>query len=468
MYLRQSRDRDGNELAVSRQREDCQKLCAARGWTDVVEYVDNNVSASKRSISRPAYRQMLADVEAGHISAIVAWDLDRLYRQPRELEDLIDLADEHDLALATATGDVDLATDNGRLFARMKGAVAKAEGERKAARWKRSNEQGAAAGKWVPTYRPFGYTWKGEPLEPEATLVRQAYRDVLEGKSLRRIATEWNEQGFTTPGRNGREGVRWGNRQIRKLLENPKYMALRVLNTTERQEDGKRVAVRKEYPGEWTPLVDRDTFEGVAAILNDESRAICTTFEVAHLGANCYICGRCGSTMKTHYDGRGVRVYTCRKQPHLTRRGSTLDDFVANAVLERLSAPDAALMLKKPEKTDVAKLHRDREAFVSRRDELSQLLRDGLLDARAVRRDAEDLTKRIADVDRQLADAARVSPAAALVASGGDIRSRWEQLTPSLQRQIVDEVAVVTVLPCPRGLRGFDPDYVDLKFRADT
>ena len=29
----------------------------------------------------------------GHVEAVVAWDLDRLYRQPRELEDLIDLAD---------------------------------------------------------------------------------------------------------------------------------------------------------------------------------------------------------------------------------------------------------------------------------------------------------------------------------------------------------------------------------------
>ncbi|CQD21636.1 phiRv1 integrase [Mycolicibacterium conceptionense] len=104
MYLRQSKDADGNELAVTRQREDCLKLCHDRGWTDTVEYCDNNVSASKRSTARPAYRRMLADVKAGQIQGIVVWDLDRLYRQPRELEDLIDLADEHRLARRAPPG----------------------------------------------------------------------------------------------------------------------------------------------------------------------------------------------------------------------------------------------------------------------------------------------------------------------------------------------------------------------------
>jgi Resolvase, N terminal domain len=45
IYLRQSLDRHGDELAVSRQREDCEKLCADRGWP-WLEYVDNDTSAS--------------------------------------------------------------------------------------------------------------------------------------------------------------------------------------------------------------------------------------------------------------------------------------------------------------------------------------------------------------------------------------------------------------------------------------
>ena len=99
VYLRQSLDRTGEGQAVARQRKDCLALSKRRKWTPI-EYVDNDRSATNGKV-RPAYQRMLADIRDGKVGALVAWDLDRLYRQPRELEDLIDLADEHRLALAT-------------------------------------------------------------------------------------------------------------------------------------------------------------------------------------------------------------------------------------------------------------------------------------------------------------------------------------------------------------------------------
>lgn len=56
-------------------------------------------------------------VEAGSVEAIVAYDLDRLTRQPKELEYLIDLA-ENSLQLHVVTGVLpDLASGHGRLVA---------------------------------------------------------------------------------------------------------------------------------------------------------------------------------------------------------------------------------------------------------------------------------------------------------------------------------------------------------------
>jgi Resolvase, N terminal domain len=54
IYLRQSKDREGNELAVDRQREDLLKLCAARGWS-TAEYMDNDFSASVRMPGQPPH-----------------------------------------------------------------------------------------------------------------------------------------------------------------------------------------------------------------------------------------------------------------------------------------------------------------------------------------------------------------------------------------------------------------------------
>lgn len=54
---------------------------------DVVkQYTDQSISAYDMSKVRPAYDEMVRDYKAGLFTAIVCWDLDRLTRQPRQLE----------------------------------------------------------------------------------------------------------------------------------------------------------------------------------------------------------------------------------------------------------------------------------------------------------------------------------------------------------------------------------------------
>ena len=99
VYLRQSLDRTGEGQAVARQRKDCLALSKRRKWTPI-EYVDNDRSATSGKVL-PAYQWMPTDIRDGKVGPLVAWDLGRLHNHPRELEDLIDLFDEHRLALAT-------------------------------------------------------------------------------------------------------------------------------------------------------------------------------------------------------------------------------------------------------------------------------------------------------------------------------------------------------------------------------
>jgi site-specific DNA recombinase len=132
IYLRQSLDRDLTKVGIDYQREHLLKLCAAKGWDDPVEYIDRNISATKGT--RPAYNDLCEDIRGGVVGKVAVWDMDRLHRQPRELEDFMDLAAKHGVELANVGGDVDLSTPSGRMFARMKGTVAKYEVEQKSAR----------------------------------------------------------------------------------------------------------------------------------------------------------------------------------------------------------------------------------------------------------------------------------------------------------------------------------------------
>lgn len=98
-------------LAIDRQCERCEELAKYRHWDVVETYVDQSKSATDRTKNRPDYDRMVADYQAGMFTAIICYDLDRLTRQPRQLEDWIDAAELRGLALVTANGDADLSTD---------------------------------------------------------------------------------------------------------------------------------------------------------------------------------------------------------------------------------------------------------------------------------------------------------------------------------------------------------------------
>ena len=135
-------------------------------------------------------------------------------------------------------------------------------------------------------------------------------------------------------------------------------------------------------------------------------------------------------------------------------------------MLERLTKE--RLRLANPKRVDVTALQTERAALAQTYDGLAALYREGVLDGPGVRKESADLKAKIAEVDSKLAAAARTSPASTLLASGRLLRQRWNEMSPALRGQVIDEVATVTVLPCPRGLRGFDPDYVDVVPKEDV
>ncbi len=107
VYLRISQDHTGEGLAVERQREDALRLAKDRRWKVASEYVDNSISASDSRKVRPGYDALCRDFEAGLWDALIVYDLDRLTRQPRQLEDWIDAAEGRGLQLVTANGEAD-------------------------------------------------------------------------------------------------------------------------------------------------------------------------------------------------------------------------------------------------------------------------------------------------------------------------------------------------------------------------
>ncbi len=148
--------------------------------------------------NRPGYEALAKAYEAGEFDALVCYDLDRLTRQPRQLEDWIEAAEHRGLALVTANGEADLTTDGGRVFARIKLAVARGEVDRKSRRQRDAASQRAKIGRPPLGVRLTGYTTKGEIVPSEADIVRRIFKMFHAGESLRSISRTLTDEGIVT------------------------------------------------------------------------------------------------------------------------------------------------------------------------------------------------------------------------------------------------------------------------------
>lgn len=111
------------------------------------DYVDNDASAYSGK-HRPAYQRLLDDIADGLRDGVIVYHLDRLHRQPKELEEFAEVCDRAGMKyVATLTGDVNLGTGDGLLIARIMGAVVAQESATKARRVRRKREELAEQGK---------------------------------------------------------------------------------------------------------------------------------------------------------------------------------------------------------------------------------------------------------------------------------------------------------------------------------
>lgn len=219
-------------------------------------------------------------------------------------------------------------------------------------------------------------------------------------------------------------------------------------------------------PDEWEPLLDAQTHAGLVAFLGDPARKRASRFERKHTGSGIYVCAKCGNRVYAAYPqgrGRGKMLYICKPTNHVARLGNPLDKYVESVVLGVLAKTDIRSRLTGRPDVDVDALHSRRAAIAARLDELAAMFAEGSIDASQLRRGTSDLRTQLAGVDAVLAELARTSPAAKLLADGPDtLAQRWAECSADIRGKIIDELCTVTIHPAPKGSR-FDPAYVSIK-----
>ena len=426
-------------------------------------YVENDTSAyRRRSVTlpdgsvvkrtyRPEFRRLLEDVAAGLIDGVIAYDLDRVARDPRDLEDLIDVIEDRSIPARSVTGSLDLSNDSGVTMARVMLAVANKSSRDTARRVRRKQDELAAAGlTGGGGLRPYGYTRPGMVIEPnEAAVVREIADRVLIGESLNRIAEDLTTRGVPTV-----TGCAWSPRSVRAVVGKPTVAGLRVH--------------RGEIIGKaaWAPILDQDTWARCTTEMERRAKSGNRNTLTRWL-TDALECGKCGrqmvawSSMKSHKYWCATPRGGCGS---VSVVGPAVEGYVTELLLGYLSRPDNLERLRAGIRTSTvsvarAELSNDTEQLA----ELAELWADKKITT------AEYLTARgtiEARVDRSASTVAAAVPSVVKVlANADDVATAWEALTPGGKRDVVRAVlGPLVVKPANlKGARVFDTDRLVVK-----
>lgn len=436
IYTRISKDERDDRLGVDRQERQCRELAELEGLDVADVLVDNDVSATRGQ--RPAFEQLVDMLKAGQADTVVTYHVDRLYRRTADLERLVELVEATGAQVRTvAAGDLDLTTASGRMVARMLGAAAQHEVERLGERLRAKSDELAAKGKPPGGRPPFGYG-PGYIIDAdEAEAVQFMARRVLEGASLLAIARELDARGVST-----RMGRPWHHSTVRASLVNPAVAGLRVHR---REVAG---------PGDWAPVLDRDEWERVCAVLADPARKrkqparkyLLSGLVQTPTGDN--MIGRpdrgAGGTTRRTYATR-----VAKDRPIVTHAAvdaDALEEVVVSAVLEVLDGAALPVPNTAPAPLEVSAI----EAELA---ELAELRGAGTISLAEWLAARGPLQQRLAAARASAGTGADRSPTIIRrLSEPGAVRQAWPDLDIETRRQIIGTVVDrIVVGPATRG-----------------
>ncbi|WP_101791106.1 recombinase family protein [Nonomuraea indica] len=467
LLLRISDDKSGEAAGVARQEEDGRRLAERLGWTigpdETHVIVENDTSAFKRRkitlpdgatalrTVRPGFRRGLDMLAAEQADGLLAYDLDRVARDPRDLEDLIDVVESkyHRIPVESVSGSLRLANDADVTMARVMVAVANKSSRDTARRVSRKHEELAAQGRTGGGgIRPYGYERNGVTIrEDEAEVIRWMAQRILDGGTISGIAVELNERGIKPV-----RSEQWNQRSVWSVLTGPRIAGLRRF----------RGVVVGE--AQWPAILDRDTWDAVRAKIAERAAGTSNVFTRWLTGSLwCSLCGH--HLIGTAATSRATARYWCPTPrggcgkiavaaPHVEDLISQrVVEFLSNeAVLDRLLAATsntATDELRGQIAEDEAQLKELARMWANRRITLAEYT-----EARTI------IEERIRNAKTFAIGSA---PRVLRRLLGGDIQAEWESSTPTERRDVMRALLPkgFVVLPFTKGRpRAFYPDRI--------
>lgn len=347
IYLRLSRDDQNGgaeSMSISNQRDMLVEYCEERGWVVYEIYIDDGFSGT--TYDRPAFKRMIADIEAGHINVVLTKDLSRLGRNYVMTGQYTDFFfPEHNVRYVAVNDSYDSDKDDNDI-APFKNILNEMYAKDISKKVRSVRHTSAKQGKFMGSKPPYGYVKSPENKHqlivdpPAAEIVRRIFRAFANGDSGRNLADTLNVEGIDTPAvyyfkQTGKRATRsdscpqWGSATILQLLRNQVYIGDMVQGKRKVSsfKTKKRLVTNTDdwvvVQGTHEAIVDSFTWQSVQKRLDKAKRApakspdkVDNTEEV-NIFSGIIRCADCGAAMafnrKAYKNGAERKFYRCSR-----------------------------------------------------------------------------------------------------------------------------------------------------------
>jgi site-specific DNA recombinase len=285
---------------------------------------------SGADIDRPELSRDIGDIREKKYKAVIVYAVDRLSRDVAHLCIIADYCEKAGTELIFVTEDLDRSAE-GKLMQSIRGYVAEVERQKIRERCVRGKLQKARNGQVVRGGTDlYGYGFdpaRGVRVinDSEAVIVRQIYRAVADGDSIRSIIRRLNQQGTPPPSHGKRRLVHprynaqpaWGKGAIGRILTDPTYKG--EAYAWKWRSGGKQKLMLARPVEEWIALPEG----AVPAIVEAELWAVVQERLKTNRGdktrnekrpdllRGLVVCGVCGRRMRGDNEHGQFRVYRC-------------------------------------------------------------------------------------------------------------------------------------------------------------
>lgn len=285
LYLRLSKE-DGDKAeseSISNQRNILKRFCDENNLYSYKEYVDDGYTGL--NFDRPAFKQLIKDIEDKKINMVVTKDLSRLGRDYSGVGMYTGkYFPEKNVRYIAMYDGIDTIMDTDDMIG-MRAVINDYYCRDASKKYRAMLYNKKKEGKYISTYAPYGYqkdpNRKGHLIiEPiEGKIVKEIFKMYIGGMGTYQIAKKLNENNVQSPATKKKNintiTGKWSAEYIRRMLRKEVYVGDTVLGKTKKinYKVNKLINLPEE---EWIrtnnthePLVSRSDFELVQRLLNN-------------------------------------------------------------------------------------------------------------------------------------------------------------------------------------------------------